>query len=60
MSKSLKNFITIKEVLKTHTSSQLRLAFLTHHWHSTLDYSENAMREAVQTEKSLKVSVHIG
>ncbi|XP_019854225.1 PREDICTED: cysteine--tRNA ligase, cytoplasmic-like [Amphimedon queenslandica] len=54
MSKSLKNFITIKEALQTNTSSQLRLAFLTHQWSATMDYSVNAMQEAVQTEKALK------
>ena len=55
MSKSLKNFITIKEALKRHSASQLRLAFLLHQWNATLDYSENTMLEAVQFEKTLNV-----
>ena len=38
MSKSLKNFITIKECLQQYTSSQMRLMFLLHAWNSTLDY----------------------
>ena len=50
MSKSLKNFITIQEALKKYTSRQLRLAFLTHSWYATLDYSENVMHEAKQLE----------
>lgn len=56
MSKSLKNFITIKDALKTHTAAQLRLAFLLHQWHATLDYSESTMQEAIQLEKFLKAS----
>ncbi|XP_065835615.1 cysteine--tRNA ligase, cytoplasmic-like [Oscarella lobularis] len=51
MSKSLKNFITIKEALKRYTSRQLRFAFLLHAWNATLDYSANTMQEAEQTEK---------
>ncbi|XP_008556056.1 cysteine--tRNA ligase, cytoplasmic [Microplitis demolitor] len=51
MSKSLKNFITINEVLKKHTARQLRLAFLLHSWKDTLDYSEGTMEMAVQYEK---------
>ncbi|XP_023315626.1 cysteine--tRNA ligase, cytoplasmic isoform X2 [Trichogramma pretiosum] len=53
MSKSLKNFITIKEALKKHTSRQLRLAFLLHSWKDTLDYGDATMEMAVQYEKFL-------
>ncbi|XP_071452859.1 cysteine--tRNA ligase, cytoplasmic [Hetaerina americana] len=53
MSKSLKNFVTIKEALKKNTARQLRLAFLLHSWKDTLDYSQNTMDMAVQYEKSL-------
>ncbi|KAJ9601009.1 hypothetical protein L9F63_000847, partial [Diploptera punctata] len=53
MSKSLKNFITIKEALIKHTARQLRLAFLLHSWKDTLDYSTNTMEMAVQYEKLL-------
>nr|XP_033784373.1 cysteine--tRNA ligase, cytoplasmic isoform X2 [Geotrypetes seraphini] len=51
MSKSLKNFITIKDALKNHTARQLRLAFLMHSWKDTLDYSNNTMESAIQYEK---------
>ena len=57
MSKSLKNFITIKEALSRYSARQLRLAFLLHAWHTTLDYSEATMAEALQTEKALNVSI---
>ena len=50
MSKSLKNFITIQDALAKYSSRQLRLAFLTHSWYATLDYSENVMSEAKQLE----------
>ena len=53
MSKSLKNFITIKEALKKNSARQLRLAFLLHSWKETLDYSDATMEEAVQYEKTL-------
>uniref|UniRef100_A0A8C5LH35 Cysteine--tRNA ligase, cytoplasmic n=1 Tax=Jaculus jaculus TaxID=51337 RepID=A0A8C5LH35_JACJA len=53
MSKSLKNFITIKDALKKHSARQLRLAFLMHTWKDTLDYSSNTMESALQYEKFL-------
>ncbi|XP_059566682.1 cysteine--tRNA ligase, cytoplasmic [Myotis daubentonii] len=51
MSKSLKNFITIKDALRRHSARQLRLAFLMHAWKDTLDYSSNTMESALQYEK---------
>uniref|UniRef100_A0AAY4DB33 Cysteine--tRNA ligase, cytoplasmic n=1 Tax=Denticeps clupeoides TaxID=299321 RepID=A0AAY4DB33_9TELE len=53
MSKSLKNFITIKDALAKNTARQLRLAFLMHSWKDTLDYSNNTMESAIQYEKFL-------
>ncbi|KAJ8252593.1 hypothetical protein COCON_G00219050 [Conger conger] len=53
MSKSLKNFITIKDALANHSARQLRLAFLMHSWKDTLDYSNNTMESAIQYEKFL-------
>lgn len=38
MSKSLKNFITIRQALKEYTARQLRLLFLMHNWADLLDY----------------------
>ncbi|KAK2157413.1 hypothetical protein LSH36_192g03015 [Paralvinella palmiformis] len=51
MSKSLKNFITIKEALQSHTARQLRFAFLLHSWKDTLDYSDQTMKEALNYER---------
>lgn len=56
MSKSLKNFITIKEALKHHSARQLRLVFLMHAWKDTLDYSDNTMEVARSFEKTVNVS----
>lgn len=54
MSKSLKNFITIKDALKKYTSRQIRILFLLHSWKDTLDYSDHGMDSALSFEKSLK------
>ncbi|EGD82565.1 cysteinyl-tRNA synthetase [Salpingoeca rosetta] len=51
MSKSLKNFITIKEALDQYTARQIRLMFLLHNWKATLDYSSHSMMTAISYEK---------
>ncbi|KAH9485083.1 putative cysteine--tRNA ligase [Psilocybe cubensis] len=48
MSKSLKNFITIDEILEKFTARQLRLAFLTQLWNSKVDFSEALMTGEVR------------
>ncbi|XP_055900435.1 cysteine--tRNA ligase, cytoplasmic-like isoform X1 [Biomphalaria glabrata] len=53
MSKSLKNFITIKEALKKYTSRQMRLLYLLHSWKDTLDFSEKTMDVALEYERTL-------
>ena len=55
MSKSLKNFITIAEVLEKHPARQVRLVFLLHSWKDTLDYSESTMELAKSYDKTLNV-----
>ncbi len=54
MSKSLKNFITIKEALQKYSSRQIRILFLLHSWKDTLDYSDQAMEGALTFEKACK------
>ncbi|KAH9985349.1 tRNA synthetases class I (C) catalytic domain-containing protein [Russula vinacea] len=49
MSKSLKNFITIDEMLQKHSARQLRLAFLTQLWSSKMDFSESLMTGEVKS-----------
>ncbi|XP_071954766.1 cysteine--tRNA ligase, cytoplasmic-like [Antedon mediterranea] len=51
MSKSLKNFISIKDALKQHSARQIRLMFLLHSWKDTLDYSTATMEIAKGFEK---------
>ncbi|XP_033121269.1 cysteine--tRNA ligase, cytoplasmic-like [Anneissia japonica] len=53
MSKSLKNFITIRDALKQHSARQIRLMFLLHSWKDTLDYSTSTMEVAKAYEKMI-------
>lgn len=54
MSKSLKNFITINEALKTYTARQLRLFFLLHQWDAKMDFKKSRMHETVILEQTIK------
>lgn len=52
MSKSLKNFITIKHILKEYNHRQVRFLFLIHTWSSLMNYqTEKSMPEAVAKER---------
>jgi cysteinyl-tRNA synthetase len=46
MSRSLKNFITASEIMKSYSHNQIRMLFLLHHWADTMDYSEETMKHA--------------
>ncbi|GAW08139.1 cysteinyl-trna synthetase [Lentinula edodes] len=52
MSKSLKNFITIDEILQKYTARQIRLAFLTQLWNAKVDFSESLMAGEVRNVES--------
>jgi len=54
MSKSLKNFITIRQALEEHTPRQLRLMFLLQNWDKGMNYSDQAIEEAKSKEGSLR------
>ncbi|OAF68270.1 hypothetical protein A3Q56_03977 [Intoshia linei] len=54
MSKSLKNFISISDALKTHSFQEIRILFLLHSWMDTLDYGESTMMEATGYWKILQ------
>ena len=47
MSKSLGNFLTLRDLLKIYTSEELRLFILSAHYRSPLDYTEKNMKNAV-------------
>lgn len=52
MSKSLKNFITIKDMLKVYNARQVRFLFLLHNWETLMNYSQkHSWPEAVAKER---------
>ena len=51
MSKSLKNFVTVREALETYSARQIRFLFLLHRYHEPMEYSANAMSAAVDLER---------
>jgi cysteinyl-tRNA synthetase len=58
MSKSLKNFITIREALADHTARQLRLLFLLQAWHQPMTYDDRSLQEAVAKERTFQEFFH--
>ena len=53
MSKSLKNFVTIRQALESYTARQLRLMFLSHGWDRPLNFSDQSITEAQNKESRL-------
>jgi len=51
MSKSLKNFITIRQALEQNTARQIRFCFLRHKYNAPMDYGDNTMEHAINMEK---------
>ncbi|CAJ1448466.1 unnamed protein product [Effrenium voratum] len=51
MSKSLKNFITIRQALQVHSARQLRLMFLMQAWDKGMNYSDQAIDMAKAEER---------
>ncbi len=43
MSKSLNNFITIKEIMKLYSPTEIRLYFLMHAWNKSMNWSKHEM-----------------
>ncbi|WIA42642.1 hypothetical protein OEZ86_008612 [Tetradesmus obliquus] len=54
MSKSLKNFITIREALTQFSARQLRLMFLLAPWNKTVSYGETMRAEMRAKEQAIK------
>lgn len=46
MSKSLKNFITIRELLQRATPRQVRMLFLLHTWNTPMNFNDSSLVEA--------------
>lgn len=51
MSKSKKNFITIRESLESYNFRQIRLLYLLHNYWDQLDYAKDTMKDAVFMDK---------
>jgi len=54
MSKSLKNFVTIREALAMHSARQLRLLFLLQPWDKGMNYSDRMIETAKVEERRFK------
>lgn len=54
MSKSLKNFITIRQALQEHSPRQLRFMFLMQPWDKPMNYSDQTVDDAKAKEKYFK------
>jgi len=54
MSKSLKNFITIRQAMEVHTARQLRMMFLMQQWDKGMNYSDDAIGMAKAEERKIK------
>jgi cysteinyl-tRNA synthetase len=52
MSKSLKNFTTIRECLTRFNARQVRLLFLGHRYDAPMHYAESAMHESVSLDRT--------
>ncbi|KAA6393256.1 MAG: putative Cysteine--tRNA ligase [Streblomastix strix] len=53
MSKSLKNFTSVKDALKEMTSRQMRLIFLQHRYCDCFDFELKSIQEATQIESTV-------
>ncbi|GHP07970.1 hypothetical protein PPROV_000671200 [Pycnococcus provasolii] len=54
MSKSLKNFITIKQALEVHGAKRLRMLFLLQHWDKPMQFSDAEVENAKKKEGVIK------
>ena len=54
MSKSLKNFITIRQALQEHSARQLRLMFLMQPWDRPMNFSDQTVGAAKAKEAQFK------
>ncbi|MGQ9463198.1 MAG: cysteine--tRNA ligase [Candidatus Fervidibacter sp.] len=57
MSKSLGNFVTLREALKRHGKNALRMLYLSTHYRSPLDYSEERAEGAKASLRRIKMAL---
>uniref|UniRef100_A0A8C1EAL5 Probable cysteine--tRNA ligase, mitochondrial n=1 Tax=Cyprinus carpio carpio TaxID=630221 RepID=A0A8C1EAL5_CYPCA len=58
MSKSLKNYVTIKDFLESYTANEFRLFCLLTRYRSAIDYSDASMNEARSTLSTISAFCH--
>lgn len=58
MSKSLKNFISIKDALRRYSARQLRLLLLQHTWSATMTFKDASMDAERERAKAEKARIH--
>ncbi|XP_041834501.1 cysteine--tRNA ligase, mitochondrial [Melanotaenia boesemani] len=58
MSKSLKNYITIKDFLKSYSASEFRMFCLLTKYRSAVDYSDGSMSEARSSLETVRTFIH--
>eukprot|EP01041_Mallomonas_annulata_P007099 gene7099-14444_t len=58
MSKSLKNFITIRQALESHTPRQIRLCFLLHKYNAPMDYGDSTMAQSLTVDRTFVEYFH--
>ncbi|TKS74082.1 Cysteine--tRNA ligase, mitochondrial [Collichthys lucidus] len=58
MSKSLKNYITIKDFLQSYSANEFRMFCLLTKYRSALDYSDNSMLEARTSLGTISAFIH--
>ncbi len=54
MSKSLGNFVTIQEVLKKYSPNVLKLFFLTAHYSSSMDFTDEALKRSKKAHEKME------
>ncbi|XP_036947061.1 probable cysteine--tRNA ligase, mitochondrial [Acanthopagrus latus] len=58
MSKSLKNYITIKDFLQSYSANEFRMFCLLARYRSAIDYSDNSMLEARTSLGTISTFIH--
>ncbi|KAM3584946.1 uncharacterized protein V6R79_003303 [Siganus canaliculatus] len=58
MSKSLKNYITIKDFLQSHSPNDFRMFCLLTKYRSAIDYSDSSMSEARTALRTISTFIH--
>lgn len=57
MSKSLGNFVTIRDILKRHNLEVLRFFFASTHYRSTIDFNERSLEQAKRNLQTLRYAL---